>query len=51
MAMLEARYEAGDPDEEAALGRPVIVAEMDALLTDVERLLAPTEGGDHHAPA
>lgn len=51
MAMREARYEAGDPDEEEALERPAIVAAVGALLTHVERLLAPTEGGDHHAPA
>lgn len=37
---VQARYEAADPDEEEALDRPAIVAEVDALLTHVARLLA-----------
>lgn len=48
---VQARYEAGDPDEEEPLERPGIVAEIETLLTHVERLLAAIEGGDHDAPA
>jgi HEPN domain-containing protein len=40
---VQARYEAGDPDEDEALERPAIVAEVEALLTHVARLLDATE--------
>jgi HEPN domain-containing protein len=40
---VQARYEAGDPDDEAPLERPAIVAEITALLTHVERLLAASD--------
>lgn len=48
---VQARYEAGDPDEEEALDRPTIVSEVEALLRQVARLLDATEGGSRHAPA
>lgn len=48
---VQARYEAGDPDEEEALKRPLIVAEVGELLSHVERLLAASKGGDQDAPA
>ncbi len=41
---VQARYEAGDPDEEEALDRRAIVVEVEALLTRVARLLGATEG-------
>jgi HEPN domain-containing protein len=40
---VQARYEAGDPNEEEALERPAIVTEVAALLMHVARLLAATE--------
>jgi HEPN domain-containing protein len=48
---VQARYEAGDPDEEAPLERPFIVAEVGELLTHVERSLAAITDGDQDAPA
>ncbi len=48
---VQARYEAGDPDEEEALDRLAIVAEVEALLTQVARLLDSTEGGSRDAPS
>lgn len=48
---VQARYEAGDPDEEEALDRPAIVSEVEALLRQVARLLDATEGGSRHASA
>lgn len=48
---VQARYEAGDPDEEEALDRRAIVVEVEALLTQVARLLDSTESGSRDAPA
>jgi HEPN domain-containing protein len=36
---VQARYEAGDPDEDEALDRPAIVAEVGSLLEQIARLL------------